>query len=130
MTAGILRGIETGWFTSRIADASFSYQRAVELGEKSIVGVTVHTDSLTDDLAILRVSQQVEHDQRAVLAQRRSARDDGRVERGLAALRGAAEGDGDLIAPMLEAIRAEATLGEVCATLRSVFGGYVEPAAF
>ncbi len=130
MTSGILRGIETGWFTSRIADASFSYQRAVELGEKSVVGVTVHTDSLTDDLAILRVSQQVEQDQRAVLAQRRSARDDGRVERGLAALRGAAEGEGDLIAPMLEAIRAEATLGEVCATLRSVFGGYVEPAAF
>lgn len=130
MTSGILRGIETGWFTGRIADASFAYQRAVELGEKTIVGVNAHTDSLTDDLAILRVSQQVERDQRAVLAQRRATRDDARVERGLAALREAAEGDGDLIAPMLDAIRDEATLGEVCATLRSVFGGYVEPAAF
>jgi methylmalonyl-CoA mutase N-terminal domain/subunit len=130
MTSGILRGIETGWFTHRIAEASFDYQGAVERGEKIVVGVNAHTDSLTDDLAILRVGQQVEQDQRALLERRRAERDDDVVAARLEMLRERAAGDGDLIEPMLDAIRAEATLGEVCGALRSVFGGYVEPAAF
>ncbi|MDO8306817.1 MAG: methylmalonyl-CoA mutase family protein [Actinomycetota bacterium] len=130
MTAGILRGIEHGWFTGHIADAAFAYQRAVETGSKRIVGVNVHTHSLSDDLEILRIGQQVERDQVSLLAARRSVRDEDRVQAALAELRSVAVGNGNLIPPMLEAARAEATLGEICGVLVGVFGGYVESAAF
>ena len=63
MTKGILRGIEDGWFMSEIAEAAFQYQVALEKGEKKIVGVNCHTDSVTHDLEILRVSHEVEIEQ-------------------------------------------------------------------
>src|SRR5215210_8016457 len=58
MTAGILRGIEDGWFTGEIAEAAFTYQRAVEKGEKRVVGVNVLTTGHDDELDILRVSHE------------------------------------------------------------------------
>jgi methylmalonyl-CoA mutase N-terminal domain/subunit len=130
MTSGILRGIEDGWFTGEIADAAFAYQRALEKGDKKMVGVNTLTDSPTDDLEILRVSHEVERDQRQALADRRAARDDAEVRRTLAEMTAVAKGDGNLIEPMLAAARAEATLGEICGALRDVWGGYTEPARF
>ncbi|HEX3004603.1 MAG TPA: methylmalonyl-CoA mutase family protein, partial [Angustibacter sp.] len=55
ITSGILRGIEDGWFMSEIAEAAFQYQTALEKGDKKVVGVNVHTESLTHELEILRV---------------------------------------------------------------------------
>ena len=81
MTAGILRGIEDGWFMAEIADAAFEYQQALEKGEKKIVGVNVHTDTVTGELEILRVSHEVELEQCRVLAARRSHRDEDAVRR-------------------------------------------------
>src|SRR6266496_341256 len=63
MTSGILRGIEDGWFMAEIAESAFTYQQALEKGDKKIVGVNVHNGSLTRDLDILRVSHEVELDQ-------------------------------------------------------------------
>ena len=60
MTAGILRGIEDGWFMGEIADAAFQYQLALEKGDKKVVGVNVHTASISHELEILRVSHEVE----------------------------------------------------------------------
>ena len=68
MTAGILRGIETGWFNAEIAESAFVYQRAVEKGEKKQVGVNVHLESIETPLEIMRVSHEVERDQVALLA--------------------------------------------------------------
>jgi len=130
MTSGILRGIEDGWFTGEIADAAFAYQRALEKGDKKMVGVNTLADSPTEDLEILRVSHEVERDQRRVLADRRATRDDAEVQRSLAEMTKVAKGDGNLIEPMLAAARAEATLGEICGALRDVWGGYTEPARF
>ncbi len=80
MTSGILRGIEDGWFMAEIADAAFIYQTALEKGEKKVVGVNVHTDSISSELEILRVSHEVERDQVAALAARRAvARRGGRA---------------------------------------------------
>src|SRR3954463_6472416 len=78
MTSGILRGIEDGWFTGEIAEAAFIYQRALEKGDKKVVGVNTLAGSVDahDKLDILRVSQEVERDQRAELAGRRRSRDD------------------------------------------------------
>ena len=79
MTSGILRGIEDGWFTGEIAESAFRYQRALEKGDKRVVGVNVHTGSVTGDLEILRVSHEVEREQVRELAGRKEARDDAAV---------------------------------------------------
>src|SRR5690348_5346334 len=130
MTGGILRGIENGWFTGEIADAAFEYQQKLEKGEKQIVGVTSHTETAGGDLEILRISPEVEHQQVAELAARRAGRDQARVDRALAAMSAAARTDANLVPPMLEAARAEATLGEICGALRAEWGSYSERAAF
>jgi methylmalonyl-CoA mutase N-terminal domain/subunit len=130
MTGGILRGIENGWFTGEIADAAFEYQQMLEKGEKRIVGVTSHAETAGGDLEILRISPEVEQQQVAELAARRAARDQARVDRALAAMSAAARTDANLVPPMLEAARAEATLGEICGALRAEWGSYSEPAAF
>ena len=130
MTSGLLRGIEEGFFMSEIADAAFQYQIALEKGDKKVVGVNCLTDSVSHELEILRVSHQVEVDQVADLTSRRAARDEGAVQAGLAAMLEAARGGVNMIPAMLDAVRAEATLGEICDALRAEWGVYREPARF
>src|SRR5215213_6727921 len=130
VTSGVLRGIEDGWFMAEIAEAAFQYQTALEKGDKKVVGVNVHTESLTHELQILRVSHEVEREQVRELSARRAARDDAEVRRRLGALLDVARGTGNLVPPMLDAVRAEATLGEICGALREEWGGYREPARF
>ena len=131
MTSGILRGIEDGYFTGEIADAAFAYSIALDKGDKKMVGVNTLTGGVGDDLEILRISGEVEIVQNAVLAARRTARDNAAVVRtGRAASGGVASGTGNLIPPMLAAVRSEATLGEICDVLREIWGDYTEPARF
>lgn len=130
VTSGLLRGIEDGWFTGEIAESAFRYQRALEKGEKHVVGVNRHTGSVTGDLEILRVGHEVERDQVAALAARREARDGAAVRAALAALLDAARSGRNMIEPMLDAARAEATLGEICGVLRDEWGTYTEPPTF
>jgi methylmalonyl-CoA mutase, N-terminal domain len=130
MTSGILRGIEDGWFMAEIAEAAFQYQVAVEKGDKKVVGVNVHTETAGHDLEVLRVSHAVETEQVRELAARRSGRDEARVQAALADLVATAQGEGNTIPPMLEAARAEATLGEICGALRDLWGSYAEPPRF
>ena len=68
MTAGILRGIEDGWFTGEIAEAAFQYQQALEKGEKKVVGVNATSAAVAGDLEILRFSGEVEREQVRALA--------------------------------------------------------------
>src|SRR4051795_437103 len=110
ITSGLLRGIEDGWFMSEIAEAAFIYQTALEKGEKKIVGVNVHTRTVEEPLEILRVSHEVEREQKRVLAHRRAARDDDAVQAALARMVEAARGDANMVPAMLDAARAEATL--------------------
>jgi methylmalonyl-CoA mutase N-terminal domain/subunit len=130
VTAGLLRGIEDGWFMAEIADSAFIYQQALEKGDKKIVGVNCHTGTITRDLEILRISHEVELEQKRVLARRRAARDEAAVGASLAAMVEAARGTGNVVPAMLAAARAEATLGEICDALRAEWGVYREPARF
>jgi methylmalonyl-CoA mutase, N-terminal domain len=127
MTAGILRGIEDGWFTGRIADAAFRQQQDVESGERRIVGVNAYTEAVQPPLEIMRVSHEVEREQCAVLAARRSNRDQPRVDQALRQVLDVARTDGNLVPALLEAARAEATLGEICGLLVKEWGAYSEP---
>jgi methylmalonyl-CoA mutase N-terminal domain/subunit len=130
MTSGILRGIEDGWFMAEIAEAAFQYQVALEKGDKKVVGVNVHTDAQDHGLEVLRISHEVEREQVRVLSGRRAERDEARVSAALAALVDTARGEGNTIPPMLDAVRAEATLGEICGALRDLWGSYAEPPRF
>jgi methylmalonyl-CoA mutase N-terminal domain/subunit len=130
MTGGILRGIEDGWFTGQIAEASFDYQRKLEKGEKRVVGVNCHTETVGEQIEILRISHEVEADQVRELGRRRAARDEARAGAALAALTQAARGPANLIPLMIEAADAEVTLGEMCGALREQWGGYAEAPAF
>src|SRR5271170_2376194 len=130
MTGGILQAIENGWFTGEIAEASFAYQQKLEKGEKKIVGVNTHTESVAEQLEILRISAEVEREQVRELAARRQARDQAAVNAALAAMLAAARSGANIIGPILDAARAEATLGEICGALREEWGGYFEAPAF
>jgi methylmalonyl-CoA mutase N-terminal domain/subunit len=130
MTGGILRGIEDGWFSGQIAEASFAYHQKLEKGEKKVVGVNCYPGSVGQPVEILRVSHQVERDQVAELARRRAARDQAAVDAALAELVTAARSGQNMIPPMLSAADAEATLGEMCDALRAEWGTYAETPAF
>jgi len=130
MTSGILRGIEDGWFMSEIAEAAFQYQTALEKGDKRIVGVNCHQSSVTDDLEILRVSHEVEVEQVELLQRRRGSRDAAAVAAALARMVAVSRTPDNMIDAMLDAVRAEATLGEICDALRAEWGEYREPARF
>ncbi|MDX6199860.1 MAG: isobutyryl-CoA mutase large subunit [Actinomycetota bacterium] len=130
ITSGILRGIEDGWFMGEIAEAAFQYQTAMEKGDKKVVGVNVYDGGVDDPLEILRVSHEVEKEQVRELVSRKSGRDDELVKARLADLVEVAKSEGNTIPPMLDAIRAEATLGEVCGALRDLWGSYTEPPRF
>jgi methylmalonyl-CoA mutase, N-terminal domain len=130
MTSGILRGIEDGWFSAEIAEAAFAYQRQVEKGEKRVVGVNVYPAPEEAELEILRISHEVEREQRRVLGQRRQQRDQAAVDTALGDLVAAARTEANLVPPMLDAARAEATLGEICDALRAEWGSHLEPPRF
>jgi methylmalonyl-CoA mutase, N-terminal domain len=130
VTSGLLRGIEDGWFSAEIAESAFAYQQALEKGDKRIVGVNCHTGTISRELEILRISHEVEIEQKAALARRRAARDQAAVSAALQRLVAAARGTDNMIPPMLAAAHAEATLGEICDALRAEWGTHREPARF
>jgi methylmalonyl-CoA mutase N-terminal domain/subunit len=130
VTKGLLRGIEDGWFMSEIAEAAFQYQVALEKGDKKIVGVNCHTESVTSELEILRISHEVETEQVRLLTERKAQRDDAAIADALERMLAAARADDNVIPAMLDACRAEATLGEICNALREEWGEYREPARF
>lgn len=130
MTSGILRGIEEGWFMAEIADAAFDYQIALEKGEKKVVGVNTLTESVSHELEILRVSHEVEREQVRELSERKGARDEAAARAAVEHMVAVGRTSENMIPAMLDAVRAEATLGEICNALRDEWGVYREPARF
>jgi methylmalonyl-CoA mutase N-terminal domain/subunit len=126
VTGGLLRGIETGWFMREIADAAFAYQQQLEKGTKRIVGVNIYADADEEELEILRVSHEVQRAQVARLAEFRARRDGAATAKALKRLQEAASTRNNLVPIIMDAVHANATLGEICAALKEVFGTYRE----
>jgi len=124
---GMIAAIEKGFPQSEIANASYQYQRAVEAKEKLVVGVNAF-QSEDQPIELLQIDQAAEEHQVKKLAALRARRDNGRVRKALDALRRAAEGTENAMPFILDAVRAYATLGEICDALREVFGSYQETA--
>ena len=123
---GVIAAIESGFQQREIAEASYTYQRQVDTKEKTIVGVNAYDGDDGEAVEVLRVGEIVEREQLARLEALKQRRDNARVEQRLADLRATAETDGNLLPPMLEAVREYATIGEVSAALVPVFGRYRE----
>jgi methylmalonyl-CoA mutase N-terminal domain/subunit len=127
---GVLAGIEQGWFQQEIADAAFRDQLRVEKKRRVIVGVNEFEDSATQEVETLRISPEVERAQRRRLAELRRSRDGAATDAALRRLTEAARTDENLIPLIVEAVRAEATEGEIVGALREVFGEYREAPRF
>jgi methylmalonyl-CoA mutase N-terminal domain/subunit len=124
---GMIGAIERGYPQKEIADASYRYQMAVDSKEKIIVGVNAFT-GVEKPLETLQIGESVRTKQTERLRNLRDERSNEDVLRQLTALRRAAEGEANLMPFIYDAVKAYATLGEVCAALRDVFGTYEEPA--
>ena len=127
MLDGVLHGIDEGWFQAALADSAYEFEKALNSGERVIVGVNKYAKDNEAPLDILRVGGEIETAQRHKLAGLRGARDDANVQQTLQALRIGAEGDANLMELIVAAARARATLGEITAAMKEVFGGYREP---
>jgi len=125
---GMVPAIERGYPMREIAEASYRYQQAVEKKEKIIVGVNAFIAE-EEPIETLYIDQGVAEKQVARLKKLRRERDSGRAEKSLRELARAAEGSRNLMPPILEAVRAYATLGEMCETLKGIFGVYQEVSA-
>jgi methylmalonyl-CoA mutase N-terminal domain/subunit len=121
---GAARAIELGFFQEAIARSAYEIQKAQESGESVVVGVNRFTDGSPPPVIEAPDFSALEARQRARLADARRHREAGAVHSALAALGSAAGGTAPLMPPILEAVRARATLGEISDTLRDVWGVY------
>jgi methylmalonyl-CoA mutase N-terminal domain/subunit len=124
---GMVRAIEQGFPQREILNASQRYQQEVERKERSIVGVNEYVEPDERRIPILKIGQEVEKAQVDRLASLRSRRDSFKMAGTLEALQEAAASDENLMPYLIEAVKADATLGEICAALKEVFGTYKEP---
>ncbi|MGC2528939.1 MAG: methylmalonyl-CoA mutase family protein [Candidatus Acidiferrum sp.] len=124
---GMVPAIERSYPQREIAEASYRYQVAVDKKEKIIVGVNDYV-AQEKPLDILQIDETVAERQAERLSKLRADRSKAEVDRRLAALRKAAEGKDNLMPFLFDAVKAYATVGEICDTLRDVFGTYEEVA--
>src|SRR5262245_36403758 len=127
---GIVAAIETGFPQKEIADASYRYQQQIDRGEKSVVGVNKHVKEDETAIDILKIPEEVEIDQKARLAKIKATRDNARVAAALDAVAAGARSGENLMPLILEAVRRRATVGEICASMKTVFGEYREVSVF
>jgi methylmalonyl-CoA mutase N-terminal domain/subunit len=123
---GMLRAIELGIVQREIQESAFQAQRVVESGQQVIVGVNRFELPEETPQPVLRVDPALEADQVARLRQLRQERDAARAQAALARVEETAHGDGNLLPPILEAVEALATVGEIADAMRHVFGEYRE----
>jgi methylmalonyl-CoA mutase, N-terminal domain len=123
---GMIPAIERSFPQSEIADASYQFQKTVESGAQKVVGVNAFTESEASEIPILQIAESVQRGQCEKLALLRSRRDGDAVLRSLDALRVAARGKVNTMPLILEAVKAYATVGEICDAFRDVFGSYTE----
>ncbi|MFZ2487797.1 MAG: methylmalonyl-CoA mutase family protein [Anaerolineae bacterium] len=129
---GSVQAIESGWMQQQIADSSWRMQKAVEAGEQIIVGVNAYQSPGEErPVGIFRPDPETYRTQHARLEQLRATRDNAAVQAALSRLRAVAQApaspDSNLMPPILDAVRAYATLGEICGVLRQEWGEYEPP---
>ena len=123
---GVIKAIENGFQMREIAEASARYQRELEERKRYMVNVNVYEPQEEQDVEIHRIDPAISERQLKRLEELKEKRDTALVERCLGELKEAARGTENTMSPILEAVRAYATVQEICDALKEVFGGYRE----
>ncbi len=121
---GAVAAVESGWVQGQIEQAAFEHHRRVQSGEEVIVGVNRWTEESEQPIQLHTIDPEAERRQVERTQALRARRDAAGVESALAVVASAAQGDDNLLPPMREALRVEATIGEVCQVLRDEWGTY------
>ncbi|HEY6145808.1 MAG TPA: methylmalonyl-CoA mutase family protein, partial [Solirubrobacterales bacterium] len=127
---GMVEAIRRNFPQREIADASFRYQQELNERRRIVVGVNDFTQDDEEPMPILKIDPTLEGKQRDRLAATRAGREGAAVEAALTELKRAAAGEGNLMPPIVEAARTQATEGEMIAAMQEVFGTYTESPVF
>ena len=123
---GTLAAIERGMIQREIQESAYQDQQAVESGGRVVIGVNHSTDDTPVNIDVLRIDAAIERDQCARVALVRASRDETEMRRALDRVTRAARDGTNLVPPIIDAVEARATVGEVADTLRAVFGEHRE----
>ena len=126
---GVVKAIENGFQMSEIAEASARYQRELEENKRYIVNVNVHEPKEESDVEAHTIPEEVAENQIKRLKELKERRDNEQVEKCLGAIKEVAKEGENTMYPTLEAVRAYATVGEICAAMQEVYGTYRETPA-
>ena len=127
---GVIPAIKENFFQREIADASFRYQSELEAKQRVIVGVNRYQTADEAEIELLRIDPALEEKQIARVRSVRERRDEASAEAALAALKGAAAGDTNLMPLIIDCARANVTMGEMCDALREQWGVWRETPVF
>jgi methylmalonyl-CoA mutase, N-terminal domain len=127
---GMVEAIEAGFPQKEIMDAAYAHQRALDTGEKIVVGVNEFVDEVEQPIDTLYIDDSVEDEQKQAVAALRRSRDGRAVTAALGALRQACAERRNVMPPLIEAVKTYATVGEISDVMRDVFATYEEPAVF
>src|SRR5262245_13254140 len=128
---GIIRAIEEGYPQREIAESAYRFQREVESGERKVVGVNAFKSDLDETIPILKIDEKVERGQVERLQAVRRSRSEAAAQEKLRAVEAACRDEAqNLMVPVLEAVKAYCTLGEVSDVFRKVWGAYREKGSF
>jgi len=119
---GVIPAIEKGFFQQEIANAAYQYQKEVEEKQRIIVGVNKFSKKEKIEIPILQIGEEIADRQKKRLERIKAERNTEKVDFALSKIREAAEGENNLMVPILEAVKAYASIGEICDILREVFG--------
>ena len=123
---GMIEAIEAGFPMREIADASARYQRELEEKKRHMVNVTIYEPQDEQDVETHRIDPEISQRQLDRLEQLKESRDNDLVEKRLEELKESCRGDGNTMYPIIAAVRAYATVGEISAAMQEVFGSYRE----
>ena len=124
LLGGSVAAVEKGYIQQEIQESAYRYQKEIESGDRVIVGVNRFQTKEPPPKGLLKVDPKVRELQMEKIGELKALRDSGKVKAGLEELKKTAQGDGNLMVPILDCVRSYCTLGEICDTLRLVFGEY------
>ena len=127
---GVVPAIDKGFFQREISRSAYEYQKALEKKQKYHVGVNIFEEEENIEIELLKIPEEVEIDQKKSLKLIKEERNNTKVKETLKQLKDAAESEENLMPRILDCVREYATLGEMCSTLKEVFGIYHEPIIF
>ncbi|HEY7724869.1 MAG TPA: methylmalonyl-CoA mutase family protein [Anaeromyxobacteraceae bacterium] len=127
---GMLRAVEEGYPQREIAESAFRFQREIEKGERLVVGVNAFRSEGDEPIKLLKIDETVARAQLERLRAVRAERSEPAVRQGLDGVERACRGGSNVMPPIIEAVKAYATLGEICDVFRKVWGSYREDGRF